>query len=173
MPFATAIVNSANRMRSYAERVTKDLGDHNFARLPRWGLGGEAIKCNHPAWVFGHLAIYPPRLLGLLGAKSDGLVPANFSDLFKDGTPCLDDAAGHIYPSREAILNAYFAGTDALIAACGKLTDADLAKPTPDEGMAKHFPTLAEAMIFMLNNHVAMHIGQISTWRRAMGLPPA
>lgn len=173
MPIAAAITTPASRMRDYAKRVTGDLSDHNFARLPTWGMGGQTIACNHPAWVFGHLAIYPNMLLKVVGSKTTVPIPENFEALFKNGTPCLDDPNGSIYPSMAITMSAYFAGTDAIIAAASMLSDADLGKANPDEHMAKYFPTVAECLIFMLNNHNALHIGQISTWRRAMGLPAA
>jgi len=173
MPFAEAIASSAKRMRGYSERVTKDLTDSNFGRLPRWGMQGDVIKCNHPAWVFGHLAVYPARILNALGVKHHADAPANFESLFKDGTPCHDDITGTIYPPMKTVMAAYFKAIDAVIEATGKLSDADLAKPVADENMKKHFPTNGELLIFMLNNHIALHVGQISTWRRTMGLPPA
>jgi hypothetical protein len=40
------------------------------------------------------------------------------------------------------------------------------------EGRIKEiFPFVGLAINFMLNNHNMMHVGQVSAWRRAMGLP--
>jgi hypothetical protein len=35
------------------------------------------------------------------------------------------------------------------------------------------FPTIGAAINFYLIGHVQVHLGQISAWRRGMGLPPA
>ena len=37
----------------------------------------------------------------------------------------------------------------------------------------KHMPALLDIVVFMCINHEAMHLGQLSAWRRAMGLPSA
>ncbi len=53
-----------------------------------------------------------------------------------------------------------------------RCSDADLARA--NTAMAPdRFPTLGALANFLMNNHVMMHIGQVSTWRRAMGLPSA
>ena len=50
-------------------------------------------------------------------------------------------------------------------------TDAALAAENPAEGRFKEmFPTVGGAVAFLLGGHVAMHLGQVSTWRRVMGL---
>jgi len=172
MGTAQFIHNAALRMRGYAERLLKDVPDHMYARKPTWGLGGKEIDTNHPAWVFGHLALYPPRIVQMLGGSVEP-PPAAFEPLFKNGAPCLDDPRGTVYPSMAAINAEFFRQTDAALAALAKATDKQLEAPTPDETARKHFPTVGEMCLFMLNNHVAMHLGQISAWRRCMGLPPA
>jgi hypothetical protein len=35
------------------------------------------------------------------------------------------------------------------------------------------FPTIGGAVNFLLVGHVQMHLGQVSTWRRVMGLGSA
>ena len=173
MSMSGIITAGATRMKTYTERLTKDLGEHNFARLPRWGMGGEVIKCNHPAWVYGHLAFYNTMFVGMFGVKTAYTVPATYENLYKNGSVCMDDPAGNIYPPMSQIMDLYNKSTDAFIAAVAKASEAELDKPTPDENARKHFATLGELALFMLNNHVAMHSGQVSTWRRAMALPPA
>ncbi|MEY4102879.1 MAG: hypothetical protein RL461_81, partial [Planctomycetota bacterium] len=42
------------------------------------------------------------------------------------------------------------------------------------EGVFKErFPVLGQAVLFLCNNHQMMHLGQISAWRRVMGLGSA
>src|SRR5690606_23094738 len=49
-------------------------------------------------------------------------------------------------------------------------SDAQLAAPTVHEGFRKHFPTTADAIAFMLVSHESIHLGQLSAWRRGIGL---
>ena len=99
--------------------------------------------------------------------------PAAFEPLFKDGTPCQDDAAGTIYPAMEAITSAFFRAHDGLFEVLGGIDDSRLAQPTPDEKARQRFPLIGGRVLFMCNNHIMMHMGQVSAWRRCMGLPPA
>ncbi|MEK6701236.1 MAG: DinB family protein, partial [Planctomycetota bacterium] len=129
----------------------------------------------HPAFVYGHLALYPARMLGFVGVDASKVaVPAHYPDVFKAGVECKDDPEGTIYPEREEILEQFYRNYDGVFAELTKLDDAVLLKPHPDEMIReKYFPTIGNALTFMLNNHVMMHLGQISTWRRCFGLPSA
>ena len=54
------------------------------------------------------------------------------------------------------------------------MDDETFLKPNPNEGRMKElFPTIGAAVTFYLGGHVQMHLGQISAWRRAMGLTAA
>jgi hypothetical protein len=169
------IILAARRGIGYADKLAAGVKPEIFARKPRFRDNGKEviIDCNHPAFVFGHLALYPARLYGLLGLDPAPVaVPAPWTDLFKAGVECKDDPEGSIYPKKDAIMTAFTNGYSRLFDALAKLDDAVLAQPHPDEQVrAKYFPTLGAALIFMPNNHVMMHAGQISTWRRCFGLP--
>jgi len=36
--------------------------------------------------------------------------------------------------------------------------------------MSEMFPTMGSAVMFMCGSHMQMHLGQISAWRRVMGM---
>jgi hypothetical protein len=169
---ADMITGAAKRSRSYAERILKDVTPANFARKAT--VGGTVIDSNHPAWVYGHLALYPARALQMAGLDpKPAAVSSAYAELFKDGTPCLDDPKGTIYPPMAEVTAAYFKSTDAALEALAKLPDDAFAKPNAEERYRQHFPVVGGACLFFLNNHAMMHLGQISAWRRAMGLGPA
>lgn len=169
---AEIITKSHSRMRVLSEKTLAGISPNQFGRLA--APGGVVIQSNHPAWVYGHLAIYPARVLTMLGAPADAAaVPAAFTDLFKDGTACLDDAAGTIYPRMEEITAAYFKGHDVLAAHVASMSDDSLLKDHPDEARRVNFPTVGAHINFMLNDHISLHIGQVSAWRRMMGLGSA
>lgn len=167
------IAASANLSLNYAERLLAGMTADQFARHAR--TGGVEIKSNHPAWVYGHLAIYPQRVMTALGAPAAAAaLPANYEALFKNGVECLDDPTGKIYPPMAEITAKYFEATRAAIAAAASAPDATYAQANPAEGrMRELFPTIGAAVNFYLSGHSQVHLGQISAWRRAMGMSAA
>lgn len=157
----------------YAEKLLVGVAREKFARLAR--VGGQTVQSNHPAFVFGHLCLYPPRTLQLLG-KSAGetAIPPTYDTLFKSGAECRDDAAGTIYPSMDELTGRFFSAYRAAVSATESADDAVFAKPNPAEGRSRElFPTIGAAIGFSLGGHVQNHLGQISAWRRMMGMGPA
>lgn len=170
--YSTLIVHSARIATMYAQRLLTGVEASAFARTPV--VGGKLVQTNHPAWVFGHLATYPVKIGAMVGLAGSGLsAPAGFEDLFKDGTESKDDASGTIYPSMEVVTKAFFATHEALLAALGGIDDSLLLVETAEEKYRQRFPQVGSRLLFMCNNHVMMHLGQVSAWRRCMGLAPA
>lgn len=173
MGMGTLIADCARRSLGLAERLVKGIEPHMFARKPTWGIGGREIDCNHAAFVLGHLSLYPPRIIAMVGGRPRVEVPASFTDLFKAGSPCRDDPGGTIYPPMGSVVEVFFGGMREAVEVVGGVSDAVFDRPTPDERYREFFPTVGHACLFLLNNHVMVHLGQLSTWRRCMGLPPA
>lgn len=170
---ATTIAAPANVVLAYAEGMLKEVKPQQFARLA--SPGGTAVQSNHPAWVFGHLSVYNCRIMDMLG-RARGVTenPAGFEDLFKNGTPCKDDASGTIYPTMEKVTSHFFNGFKAAVAAVKEADDAVLMQPNPAEGRMKElFPTKGQMIAFLLAAHPMSHLGQVSGWRRMMGLGSA
>jgi hypothetical protein len=169
---AEAIVKCHVRMRMLSEKMLNGVTPAQFSRLA--APGGVVIQSNHAGWVYGHLAIYPARMLTLLGGDANAAaVPAAFTDLFKDGTPCLDDANGTIYPAMEEVTKGFFRGHEAFASHVMTLSNDVLLREHPDEARRVNFPTVAAHVNFMLNDHIALHLGQVSAWRRMLGLGSA
>lgn len=172
------VVAGAKRTRGWGERLLVGVTPEMFARKPNLQRDGKpfVIDTNHPAFVYGHLALYPAKVLDMLGLERSHLTaPAGFEELFKDGTVCHDDAKGTIYPAMETITSNYFRCVDGALEAIAKLDDSAFPKeiPAPFERFRDRFPSVGSVVMFMMNNHQAMHFGQISAWRRCMGLGPA
>lgn len=170
------IVVASRRGRMLAEKMLVGVTVQTFARKPRFETtsGTKVIDCNHPAFVFGHLSLYPARYYTLLELDPAPVTaPAEFTDLFKAGVECKDDPEGRIYPAMDAITKAFFSGHDAAYEKLLTLDDSALERATPDERYRASFPTVGIALTFMLNSHIMMHMGQVSTWRRCFGLPSA
>ncbi|MGE3107089.1 MAG: DinB family protein [Phycisphaerales bacterium] len=168
---AELILATAKMSRRYGENLLKDVPASRFARLAT--QDGKPVQSNHPAFVYGHLSIYPKRITTVLGATVIEN-PPKFEELFLNGKPCLDDPAGTIYPPMDSIVSHYNAGYDAAAAAIAKTSDADFAKLPPDEGRTRElFPTQGALVGFLMSGHQMSHFGQVSAWRRLMGLGSA
>lgn len=170
------IVTAGKRGRGLAEKMLAGITPQTFARKPRFesSAGTRIVDCNHPAFVFGHLSLYPARLYGLVGLDSGSVaVPPEYTDLFKAGVECKDDPEGLIYPAMDGVTGVFFRNYDASYEKLATLEDELLQQPTPDERYRQHFPTIGVAVTFLLTSHFMMHMGQVSTWRRCFGLPSA
>lgn len=167
------IAPGANLGLMYAERLLKDVTPAMFGRLAR--PGGVVLQSNHPAFVFGHLCLYPSRVMQNLELPPGVTAfPANYESLFKNGAECQDDPDGKIFPAMNELTALYFDAYRAAIAAVESADDEMFHAPNPAEGRLRDlFPTVGAAVNFYLTGHVQVHFGQISAWRRAMGLPPA
>lgn len=168
-----AIAAAGQMSVRYGEAMMKDVTPEMAGRKP--SLGGKTIDCNHPAWVYGHLAIYAQRMCELVGLEvGPAARPAGWEDLFKNGTPCNDDPAGTIYPPIERLQSHYLSAYRHVLSGLPEVSDETLNAPNPAGGrMTELFPTVGAMMMFLLVGHPMSHLGQVSTWRRAMGLGSA
>lgn len=157
----------------YPERLLAGVTAENYARFAR--PGGVEIKSNHPAFILGHLALYPGRIMQNLGQPvGPTACPAGYEALFKFGVECQDDVSGSIYPPLDELREKFVTGYGTAIAAVEAAPDEAFDAPNPAEGRLRElFPTVGTAINFYLIGHVQVHLGQFSSWRRAMGLPPA
>ena len=149
--------------------VTPDI----FARLPV--KDGSVVMTNHPAFAIGHLSVYPSRVF-ILGGEDPSAValPDEQEELFKIGAECVDDPDGTIYPAMEEVVRNFQTGYAAALQLVASWDEQKLAGPHQGgEAYQKMFPNLGVAVNFLLNSHMMMHLGQISAWRRFMGLGSA
>lgn len=151
----------------YAETLLKDVKAADFARKPK------GIDTNHPAFVYGHLAIYPERLFELMGRSDLAQPEPKFLELFAAGKPCVDDPAGTTYPAMDAIISRFRTRHESLLPVLAEQDDSVFDRPNPNERMRDRFPTVALACTFLVSGHMMMHLGQMSAWRRCMGMPSA
>lgn len=123
---------------------------------------------NHPAWVIGHLAYSCQAIGGELGLQP--WLSDDWAERFGTGSVPREDRP--LYPTKQALLETLSDGqrrlTDRLLA----IGDAGLAEPLPDERYRQMFPTLGHAVLHILVSHASVHVGQVTVWRRAVGLGP-
>ena len=176
MSIAQTITACVARPLGLAEKLLEGVPPDRFARLT-CGANGP-IQANHPAFIYGHLALYGPRLVDMLGhagsaAEAEVVLPQSYSVLFSFDAQCQDDPDGSIYPLMQEVVDHFFKGMRLAIEAVASCDDLKLLDQTPEPRLRSTFPTLAIAANFLLNDHLMFHLGQMSTWRRAEGLGSA
>lgn len=150
------------RSLQYGEALAKDIPVEKFAHVPHPGM-------NHPAFVYGHLSSYPNRILSMLGREREVVEKAGWEDLFRAGVECVDDPKR--YPPKDEIMPFFSERYRAILAVLPEVPDETFARENPAQGRLREmFPTIGIATNFMMNNHLMMHLGQVSAWRRAIGL---
>lgn len=144
----------------YARRLVSDVPDDRMAHIPSAGM-------NHPAWVLGHLSSGCDRMCARFGLErmSDPAI----DKLYAGGTTPLTDRS--VYPSKQTLMKAMDDGHARLADAVRQLDDAQLKQDNPLERLRPMFPTLGEFLTFFMTSHEAMHLGQLSAWRRVLGMP--
>lgn len=156
-----------------ANKLAAGIPAQRFARLA--SPGGQTIESNHPAFVYGHLCLYPIKVQQLLGREpGEAEPPIGYDALFSKDARCVDDASGSLYPSADAILASFNRSYSTAMESLRSASDSQLTAPNPvDTPLKKLCPTLGAMLNFYMTGHVTLHCGQISAWRRMEGLPPA
>jgi hypothetical protein len=123
---------------------------------------------NHPAWVIGHLTYTCQLLGGVIGLPE--WLPNEWAKRF--GTGSVPVAGASLYETKQNALAMLDDAQERITQAVERLDDSLLDEPFPDESYRAVFPTIRHALTQVLVGHTANHIGQLSVWRRAIGLPP-
>ncbi|EGF24481.1 DinB family protein [Rhodopirellula baltica] len=166
------IADSGQLCIGYAKRLMTGVTQEQFARFAV--VGDTVIESNHPAFILGHLSLYPCQVIEQVGADASAVKPSEKYDaLFSKHAKCLDDPNGTLYPPMEEVVDKFFSSHDAAIEALLNADDAVFSTPNPTEHLREKFSTVGSLHGFYLSGHMMLHIGQFSAWRRAMGLGPA
>jgi len=123
---------------------------------------------NHPAWVSGHLTHACQMLGGVVGIPP--WLPADWASRFGTGSIPVADLSK--YEMKAEALVILQNAQSRIIQRVAKLDEVIQDQPFPDPSYLVVFPTIRHALTQVLVGHTANHVGQVSIWRRAMGLPP-
>jgi len=151
-------INVSKANVGYGDMLLADIEADQFADQPKPGM-------NHPAWIVGHLAFVADRVASLLGAEAQH---ADWKPLF-GGSSALQDAGA--YPGKDTLIAAWHAAQNRLTDAVAAADPAALEGANPIERMQSVAPSMKDFVTFALTSHAAIHLGQLSSWRRAMGKP--
>ena len=146
----------------YALALLEDLTDEQMLLRP----GG---NMNHPAWILGHMSLYYPIVPALLRGESFP-DPAD-DDLFGfRGRGPQDDLA--LYGTKAAQLDRMTTGHEQVAQALAfrRASPTSNVRRASRAGVPCTRPSSSCCPICLLL-HENIHIGQLSIWRRAAGLP--
>ena len=126
-----------------------------------------APSANHALWFAGHMGIADNYFLSIVdpdkSRDADG-----YSEVFGMGSQPTSDVDA--YPPVDEVLAYMRDRRDQLLKVLGGMGEADLARSKP-EGAADMFTDLA-SVFEMAIWHEALHAGQVSVARRALGNAP-
>ena len=151
----TALTSTKNILNMYLA----DLSDADLLVRP-------VPHANHIAWQLGHLIAAERGMVSenIPGVKYPEL-PAGFAERHNKETAGKDTGFG----TKAEYLDLFNKVRQTTMDAVGKLSDADLDKPTAGR-VAQMAPTLGH--LLLLNaDHAMMHAGQFSVVRRKLGKP--
>jgi hypothetical protein len=145
----------------YAQKMIADIPDARMAEQPLPGV-------NHPTWILGHIALSAESAAALFGAEKQ--LPATWHELFGQGstlTVNLED-----YPPKADLLQAVQSGFERAQAMAASASADDLTRPNTHRMLRPALPTVGDLFTFLLTTHFSLHLGQLSSWRRMIGLAP-
>ena len=154
------ILHSFNYCLDYLHEQVADLDSTDLVAQPN-GI------TNHPAWVIGHITYVSQLLGGVIGLAE--WLPGNWSERFGTGSMPVADSA--LYETKDEALVILWDARSRITEAVRQLNDAHLDEAFPDKSYREIFPTIRHFLTQVLVGHTANHVGQVSVWRRAMGMP--
>lgn len=165
------IADSLGLALGYAERLLRGVPTDRFPRFA--APGGVIVTSNHPAFIYGHLSLYAPKILHQIGHPAPA-VPEHFEVRFSKDATCVDDPDLDLYPRLPEVVEFFTEGHRMVSAALRSTPDDVFQQPNPAEGrMRDLFPTIGSVQAFYCGGHMMMHLGQMSAWRRMEGMPAA
>jgi len=147
----------------YGTRLVADLSDAQMIQQPLSNLPAPA---NHPAWVLSHLNVYLPIMECLIRGQT-------FSDPkgHRFGMTSEPESEASIYAPRKVLVDEFVMGHQRVIDLLEASDESVLARPVTLERWKPTMPVNGIVLPYLMLNHENGHLGQLSTWRRVLGLP--
>lgn len=122
---------------------------------------------NHPAWTIGHITAATHLLARTIGVPK--WLATEWVQHYRTGSMPAADAGP--YDSKNELLSKLREAQSKITQAIEQMNDSQLNQVFPAEAYRDVFPTIRHALTQVLIGHTAFHVGQVSLWRKAMGLP--
>jgi len=143
----------------YAKKLVDGLAEDQLCLQPAPGM-------NHAAWVLGHLAFVFDSMIAVFDQKPN--MTPEWKELFNLASKPMPERER--YPSKAALLEAYEAAYLRIVEAVRSASAESFAREFPNPRLRPLLPTVGVAMVHILTSHQGVHLGQLSAWRRALGL---
>jgi hypothetical protein len=158
MSYAEMFSKNILQSKGMVDSFLKDFSDAEMLFRP-------AKTANHAIWQMGHLA---NSVRGMVTMCDPGVTfPFEDDSRFGKSKASIDDPA--FFPGKVELLGRFNQAMDIAAGWVAKLSDVELAKPTPERIQA--FAPTVGALAMLLASHPFMHIGQFTVMRRALGKP--
>lgn len=162
-----SILNTYAFNLMYAGKLLDGIADDQMTT--QLTVDGNVVP-NHPAWIIGHLANTSAGFGStLLGVES--IQPEGWQEILGGSSTPVADAS--VYPDKQTLAEKLAEAHAHISEAFLNVDDARLAEANPVERLAPAFPTIGNMITFVMTSHESTHLGQLSAWRRGMGLPSA
>lgn len=142
----------------FAKKAMADVDESKLTHQPHPGL-------NTPAWVIGHLCVVADYAAKMLGQPMT--CPKEWHQSYGVGS---DPAKPAVTPTKAELLACLEAQHARVSELAARATEEQLAAPNPFELVKGTFPTVGELLLHVMTAHPMLHLGQLSAWRRIMGL---
>ena len=152
-------LNSFDLHLEFLRRLVSDLDDTQMVAQP-------PNMPNHPAWTIGHLAFSLQQIAGECGLSP--WLPDDWAAKFGTGSEPTSET--DTFPHKATLLQRLEDSKQRLFSVVQSLGEVGLANPLPDVRYRDRFPTIGHAVVHILSGHTALHLGQLTVWRRLIGL---
>lgn len=145
----------------YTRNLVAGVDDSRLADQPLPGV-------NHPAWLLGHLAFAADGAGTFLGQ------PRQLDDAWKQkfGGGSVVSNVRSEYPDKDTLLRIFEERNAAAGQLMQSVTPEQYQAPNPHARLKESLPQAGQAVAFLMTSHLAIHLGQLSSWRRMIGLQP-
>lgn len=159
-PIASAIAVTWRRSGAYAARLVSDLSPSQWVAQPVLN-----VAMNHPAWIFSHLNVYTGICTAMLrGVSFADPIDHGFGQRSEVSVRETDYLPGADLLAEYTRLHAE--AEDALVGARAEV----YSRTTPLGRWRAVHPTIGDMLVTLMVKHESGHLGQLSAWRRAMGM---
>jgi hypothetical protein len=145
----------------YAHTLVDEIADERLCEQPSPGV-------NHPAWILGHLAYSGDGAVAILGGQKS--LAADWTKKF--GTGSKPSSRRAEYPLKSELLRILEERFETARSLAAAAPPEKVALPNPIARLKDNLPSVRDAVAFLMSGHFAVHLGQLSTWRRLIGLAP-
>ena len=157
----THIVAALEKCVGYGRSLLPDIDPATFAHMPM-------ANFNHPAFNYGHLSFYPNFWFEMVG-RPDAVSELPYpTEVYAHGSECVEQDGR--YASMDVITSAFFETHERAMEILPTVDPDLLRNELPEGPYRDFFGLVGNALTFMTCSHTMMHLGQVSMWRRAMGL---